>query len=291
MLTTDTIAKPINIGFIGASRAGTCIASYLKDSGLNVTGFYSRSLSSATDSTHITKTTLYLNIEALLKDSNLIIISVKDDYISAIWQHISQFNLKDKIICHLSGVLSSDVFTNSHNYACHVASMHIPIAFASKQNVPKALKNSYFILEGDLVTITKIQAILAITSNKFIFLSKENKIIYHAACVMASSLTLSLLDIAANLINPCFTQDSLQKAQDIVLNLAKSTLDNAINSGNINNSITGPVIRNESNTLKQHLNMIKEAKTKNLYRDLSIHLLDMLDIDKREKQSLIKALA
>lgn len=289
MQTTDTaerIVTDYKIGFIGGSKAGTAFANYLVKCGLNVSGFYSRDSSSAESSATIAHTKFYLHLEDLINSSNIVIISVKDSVIADIWHQTQAFNLKNKIICHLSGNLPATVFAQHEKYCCGVAAIHIPISFSSKDVIPNEIYTSPFVVDGSNSALEVIEKIARITKNQLLKINSANKIQYHAACVLSSSLVLSLLKIATTEMQQAF-DGNIPKAEleKIFLNLAKSALNNAL-AKDILSVITGPLVRGDSGMINKHIKALSHDVSKILYKTLSNSLLEDLPLDIDVKNEL-----
>lgn len=276
-----------SIGFIGGSRAGTAFANYLLKSGLNICGFYSHSFDSAIVSAKITKTKAYFELDSLVLDSDIIFISVKDFYIQDIWQQICRFNLSDKIICHLSGFLSSTIFDHSDKYCKGVASLHIPISFANKNTIPEEIKSSVFVIEGNELGLDVISKISSQTNNQTLKIDPMSKSQYHAACVFSSSLVLALLKKASNMIEKSLEGDkNTLSSERLVLNLASSAINNSMLNNDILSAITGPIIRNDADSVKRHLESLSEEEDRNLYQILSCFLVENINLEVEHEISL-----
>lgn len=273
-----------NIGFVGGSRAGTAFANYLTKSGLNVQGFYSYNFDSAITSAKITKTKAYTDLESLVFDSDIIFISVKDIYIQDVWQQVRQFNLFDKIICHLSGFLSSHIFDHSGTFCKGVASLHIPISFARKEIIPKEIKSAVFVVEGDACALDVLSKVSLQTNNQMVKINTIAKTKYHAACVFSSSLTLALLKNASNIIEDSLDENNRSAISErLVLNLASSAITNSILNNDIMSNITGPIIRNDTTTVTKHLEVLTNQDNKILYKMLSNFLLENINLETQQK--------
>lgn len=278
------------LGFIGASKAGTAFANYLIRSGIKVQGFYSYHFNSAVTSAQITKTTAYSELQALILDSDIIFITVKDSYIHNIWQQIQHFNLKHKIICHLSGLLSSTIFDGSDSYCHGVASLHIPIAFVNKEIIPESINTAPFVVEGSLDAIKILTQIALQTKNSIVRIKTPAKAKYHAACVLSSSLILAQLKNASTLVEQALEiSNQTQLSEKLVLNLATSALDGFTVKNNLISSATGPIARNDPAIVAMHLEALQNTEHQVLYKILSNILLEHINIEaKHELQKILK---
>lgn len=97
------------IGFIGAGRTGCTIGKYLSGH-TAIAGYYSRTRQSTDDAAAFTQSKAFYSLEALIDSCDTVFITTPDRAISEVWECIRHYNLKDKIICHFSGSLSSGIF-------------------------------------------------------------------------------------------------------------------------------------------------------------------------------------
>ena len=94
------------------------LAYYFRSKGVNVIGFSSRS--------NNTEDFELYSREKLINNSDIIFITTNDDNIQTVWNKIKDMNLKEKIICHCSGSVSSEIFKGADSE--NVCSVH-PILF------------------------------------------------------------------------------------------------------------------------------------------------------------------
>ncbi|KYH34755.1 arogenate dehydrogenase [Clostridium tepidiprofundi DSM 19306] len=259
------------IGFIGAGKVGFSLGKYFSLRGIKLSGYYSKSNQSAFKASEFTGSKHYTNIENLIKDSDMIFITTPDDEIYNIWEKISSYNLNNKIICHTSGSLSSKIFSDIDNSEASKYSIHPMFPFSDKYETYKNLKDAYFSIEGDMKNIDKIKALFSLTKNKFFIIDSEKKSLYHLANVVVSNFVLSLIDIGTNYLEKC--DFNKYEAIEALMPLIMSNINNIMQNG-IENSLTGPIERNDLGTIKHHLDMIP-YEDRELYKILSLNLIDI----------------
>lgn len=123
------------IGFIGAGKCGMSLAYYFRSKGVNVIGFSSRS--------NNTEDFELYSREKLINNSDIIFITTNDDNIQTVWNKIKDMNLKEKIICHCSGSVSSEIFKGADSE--NVCSVHPMLAFNSKHTSLNAISNAFLL--------------------------------------------------------------------------------------------------------------------------------------------------
>ncbi|HAQ0789074.1 TPA: Gfo/Idh/MocA family oxidoreductase, partial [Enterococcus faecium] len=102
----------MNVGFIGAGKVGCSFGKYFQEHKIQVTGFYSKSEDSSLAASNFTSSKQYLNLRELVDENDTIFITTPDGQIQEVWQEIKNYQIKNKLICHCSGAISSDIFSN-----------------------------------------------------------------------------------------------------------------------------------------------------------------------------------
>lgn len=259
------------IGFIGAGKVGFSLGRYFADHKMSVSGYYSRNPQSAKEAAEFTGTKFYETIDDLVRDSEVIFITVPDDAIAQIWEQLKALHVHDKKICHCSGVLSSEIFSDISAQACDGFSIHPLLAVNSKLHSYQELSHTLFTIEGQSDRKQELAALFYTCGNEVIFLRSEDKARYHAAAVMASNLVLGLAQAAVEELQSCgFSKEAALAAlvpfmQTNVAHLKDSTPEEAL---------TGPVERGDVQTVCTHLDKLKD-ENRELYRLLSTKALKL----------------
>ncbi|MCR5201953.1 MAG: DUF2520 domain-containing protein [Lachnospiraceae bacterium] len=259
----------MKLGFIGAGKVGTTLGKVFSEAGLEVVGFYSRTKESAEESATFTGTKLYDDAEDLVKASDTLFITVSDAAIKDVWDYIARFDIKNKIICHCSGALSSDIFKDSKNSGAHVCSIHPIFAFSDKFSIYKQFNNVNFTLEGDSEAVSTIEELLTGLGHKVRIIPSDKKVLYHAAMVYASNLVVGIINESVELLKECdFSEEEGYLA---IEKLAKTNLDSVFARG-CEGALTGPVERGDYETVNRHRDAINglicDEEKKNRYLEV-----------------------
>ena len=102
----------MKIGFIGAGKVGFSLGKYFVSNGIFVTGYYSMSPKSAKSAAEFTNSRMYNSLTDILKDSDTLFITVPDDAIGTVWEYMKNLDVKNKKICHCSGILKGFLSDN-----------------------------------------------------------------------------------------------------------------------------------------------------------------------------------
>lgn len=268
----------MKFGFIGAGKVGFSLGKYLADNGQNVCGYYSEFEKDALEAAEFTKSRTYETITDLVKDSDVIFLTVSDGQIQPVWEQLKNEHIKDKIICHCSGAMSSQIFSDITKTGSYGYSIHPLFAVSNKYDSYKELSNSYFTIEGAEKYLTKIKELFQNMGNKVIVLDKENKVKYHAAAAVCSNLVVGIISMSENLLKECgFDAESAHKA---IIPIIQGNMEHIVRDGTIN-ALTGPVERNDITTVKKHLECL-QGNEKETYISVS---REVLKVAKRKNKN------
>ncbi len=140
----------MRIGWIGAGKVGCSLGRYFAAHGICVSGYYSKSPTSAREAAEMTGSKAYPSMEELVRDSDAIFLTVPDGAIASVWEQLKELQISDKIICHCSGVLSSTIFSDIAAYGCSGYSVHPLLAVSSKQMPQEEFSKALFTIEGSV---------------------------------------------------------------------------------------------------------------------------------------------
>ena len=264
----------IKFGFIGAGKVGFSLGKYLKENNIDISGYYSKLQHSSKEAAIFTNTRQYNNLEDLIKNSDAIFITTPDNQIADVWNEIKMLPIKEKLICHCSGSISSEVFSNINNHGAYGYSIHPMFAISDKYNSYKNLSQAFITIEGHEKHIEYLKSLFLYLGNDVAIINKENKVLYHAASVTVSNLVLGLINNGVKYLEVCgFTKEVAIKA---LYPLTEYNLINIKEKGVVN-SLTGPIERGDLSTVTNHLNVIPE-EDKELYRLLSKNILKIAKV-------------
>lgn len=269
----------IKIGFIGAGKVGFSLGKYLKINNIPVTGYYSRNEDSAKKASIFTGTKQYNNLNEIINDSDTIFITTPDSEIKNVWNEIKELPIKNKMICHCSGSLSSEIFSNINNYGAYGYSIHPMFAISDKHNSYKSLNKAFITIEGNNKHVDKFYNLILSLGNDVIIINKENKPLYHVASVTVSNLVLGLINTGVKHLIECgFEEELAIKALEPLISF---NIENIKERG-IVNSLTGPIERGDISTLKSHCNALK-SDDEILYKLLSKNILEIAKVKNKNR--------
>ena len=269
----------MKIGFIGAGRVGFSLGKYLKINNITVTGYYSKNEDSAKKASIFTGTKQFKNLDEIINESDTIFITTPDSEIKNVWNEIKNMSIKDKMICHCSGSLSSEIFSDIKKYGAYGYSIHPMFAISDKHNSYKSLNRAFITIEGNSKHADKFFNLILSLGNDVMIINKENKNLYHAASVTVSNLVLGLINIGVKHLIECgFEEEMAIKALEPLISF---NIENIKERGMVN-SLTGPIERGDIKTLESHCNVLK-SDDEILYKLLSKKVLEIAKVKNKNR--------
>ena len=267
----------MNIGFIGAGKVGISFGVYLYRNDIDISGYFSRDLEDTKIAVSKTKSKAYYSLKNLICDSDIIFMTTNDDSIELVKDQIikeASDSLSGKIIAHMSGSYSSDILEELKSLGCYTYSVHPLQSFADIDSSIDKLSDTVFTIEGCEEKISIIENILEILKNKHFKIDTDNKELYHIGACIVSNYLVTLIDLGLSF----FKEIGINESDGIsaLSPLIDGTIENIKHLG-IKDSLTGPIARGDSNTIKSHLESIQTNTPDKLifYKLMALKTLDI----------------
>lgn len=280
----------MKFGFIGAGKVGFSLGKYLADNNQCLSGYYSEFKEDVIEAAEFTGSKAYDDINQLVKDSDVLFLTVSDGQIENVWNQLKESHfsnhkeglnpyLKGKIVCHCSGALSSEVFSDIAKIQSFAYSIHPLFAVSDKYKSYKELSGSYFTIEGSSEKIDEIKSLFESFGNSVCVISKDDKIKYHSAAAIASNLVAGLIGMSERLLGECgFDKEAAHMALAPII---KGNINHIIDDGVVS-ALTGPIERNDVSTVKKHLRMFDD-NDREVYLSVSKQILEIAKIKNKDR--------
>lgn len=265
----------MKIGFIGAGKVGFSLGQFFVRGGLPVTGYFSRHRGSAQEAAAWTGTKQYDDLEALVRASDAIFLTVPDGAIASVYDGLRVFDLAGKQLCHCSGAMTArEGFPNGAATGASYYSIHPLFPISDKYAAWRELSGAFFCLEGDGPHLPWWQETLTALGAQVRLLPSEGKVAYHAACAIASNLMCALAQESVDLLAGCgFSQG---EALSALRPLMQANLHHLCQEGP-QEALTGAVERGDKATVAKHLSCLPEGPARQMYQAASQILVGLAE--------------
>lgn len=265
----------MRIGFIGAGKVGFSLGKYFADHGLEVTGYYDSTREAAKEAAVFTQTKHYEELLPLVKDSDALFLTVPDGLIRTVWEQIRSMPIEGHMICHCSGALSAQqAFSGISDRGASGCSVHPLFAVSDKYHSFQELGHAYFTLEGQDPCLITMMNLLKSFGNGVQIIDSSKKTMYHAAAAICSNQVTALVQQSVSMLLSCgFSPETAGK---VLKPIMCGNLEHVADEGAVN-SLTGPVERCDTETVKKHLDCLTDGEDRILYALLSKKLIQIAE--------------
>lgn len=182
-----------------------------------------------------------------------------------------------KSVIHCSGNMTSAEFEPLARKGARTASMH-PLQTFQKEDGVERFKDIYISLEGEKGLVEELRSVIKTMGAKPVRVTPGQKQKLHVAAVFASNYLVALMATAEQILE----EEGIDEGLRLLEPLIRQTLANILEHGT-GQSLTGPVARGDTATVRQHLESLKtDTQKTELYTVLGKKALQIA----REKGSL-----
>ncbi len=250
----------MRITIIGSGNVATHLAAAFKNAGHRIVQVYSRDMQHAALLAYHVGAETIDNLDQLNNETDLFVISVKDDVIGTIAEKLTQYQ---KLIVHTSGATHMEAIQAFNPNA----GVFYPLQTLSKTKEVD-FRNVPLCIEGSDENITNQLTALAQTiSNKVYRVNSTQRKVLHLAAVFACNFPNYLYGAAQQLLAK--NEMDFEMLRPLILETAQKVQDHM--PGAVQ---TGPAVRNDQQTMAMHLEMLgDESALKVIYELLSQEII------------------
>lgn len=268
LLPTD---RP-TLAFIGAGRAGSALATALRDAGHAITAVHSRTAEPALRLAAALGAVAAPSALAAAQSAEVTFVTVPDGQISSVAATIAAGGgaLQGRALVHCSATHGPGVMAAARLTGATLGAFH-PLQALTGASSAMLLRGTTFAVEapGDL-RATLVQMARAL-EGEVLELPAGSRALYHAAAVLTSTGPLAILARATRMLQGVgIDRDVAHRA---LCALLAGAVSNAAGAG-AEASLTGPVVRGDAATVGRHLTALADdPDLHDLYRRLAIEML------------------
>jgi len=265
-----------SFSIIGAGKVGVSLGLALVSKGLRLKYISDCNPDAARRAKKIIKTGKMTQDNRLATQAaEISFICVPDGLIRKVVRELSELDLDGHYIFHTSGAVTSRVLRPLSRQGAVVASFHPVQTFATTCPDPDIFRGIFFSLEGDEKAIELGQSLAEKLQSGVILISPANKPLYHLACSMASNFMVVLLAEVKDLFELLGLDE--KACLEVIYPLVSRTLLNVRELG-CEQSLTGPILRGDLKTVKEHLKALSsQPELEKLYRLMSLEALKVAE--------------
>jgi predicted short-subunit dehydrogenase-like oxidoreductase (DUF2520 family) len=253
----------LRVAIVGGGKVGSVLGRVLADEGARITAVVSRTPASAARAGRFigcSRTSTALS--AIPPDTDLVFIATPHDVVAEVSRMLAQvvgLDFRRLAVCHASGMLTAAVLDPLALLGSAVFSFHplqtFPRDFPLARILPRARGIAYGV-DGPPRGIRIARRMAALLRGRILLIPPESRVLYHAACVVASNhLTTLLAELESMSVNVLPRE---RKFFEIFRPIIEATLANVAATSPAA-ALSGPVARGGVETVAQHLRAVRES--------------------------------
>ena len=242
----------LDVGVVGTGRAGSVLGAALKRAGHNI-----RACTAVSDISKLRAESLLpgvpvTSIEDAVKDRDLILLTVPDDYLSQVVNGLAATNAVSPgtFVMHASGRYGIEILRPLTDQACLPLALHPVMTFTGTSIDLNRLSACPFGITTVQTLRPVAETLVVEIGGEPIWVPEENRGLYHAALTFGANNLMTLVTQTTELLEAA----GITNPEHLVAPLLGASLDNALRNGDA--AITGPVIRGDAGTVREHLRVL-----------------------------------
>ncbi len=265
-------AEKLKLGFIGAGRAGTGLATGFARAGRDVVAVASRSIASAQALVKRVRGARACAPQEVADRADLVFLTVPDDAIERV---ASGIRWRAGSACvHCSGAADLDALKKAAADGALTGGFHPLHMFGEPGQSPDALAGCAIALAGPDALLKKLERLARSLGAKPLRLPEGGRALYHAAANFSGAFVIALVQETIALWKKLGIAEA--DALAALLPLLRGTVDNVERLGAAG-GLGSAVARGDIGTIRRHLDALAESAPDSLelYRILSLHTIPL----------------
>jgi predicted short-subunit dehydrogenase-like oxidoreductase (DUF2520 family) len=254
-----------SIGIAGTGRVAQALGRLLSEAGQPVAAIAGRNWERTTRAARFISTSIIpATIEELPALASHILIAVSDKAVEPVALLLARSGFQRGVALHTCGAKGPQALVVLADEGVSCGALHPMQSFASAEQGVASMVGSFFSIDGDPEAIEWGSSIVTLVGGRSLRIHAEDRSLYHAAAVMASSYIAALIYGAVEILKAAGVERST--ALSTLAPLARTCAENSLNLGPVE-ALTGPIERGDSATVLAHLKGLRSlpGPVKRLY--------------------------
>jgi predicted short-subunit dehydrogenase-like oxidoreductase (DUF2520 family) len=256
------------LGFIGAGPVGTAFAVNLSQLDYKIIGIFDVVREAAQRfADDVSGCQVFEKAQDLADSADMVFITTPDDIIPKVADGIKWRTGQSAV--HCSGASTVHSLETAREQGAMVGAIHPCQTFAGREQAIANLPGSTFAIESEEPLKTTLTEIARTLNGDWVYLTSEDKALYHAAACIACNYFCTLVDIATDLWQN-FGKSKAEAAKAYIP-LLQGAVNNIASIG-FPGCLTGPIARGDVKTIQSHLVALEKYAPDilPLYRELGL---------------------
>ena len=266
-------APPVlKIGLIGAGRVGIALSRALQNHGHSIVAAHAVSEKSKQRVLEFLPATDLQSIENLIANVQTVLFAVPDDVLPDLVRGIAQtigFK-KHQFVIHTSGRFGIDVLAAATAQGAIPMAIHPAMTFTGAPNdVDRIIGCPFAITTNDELLPIAAALVLNMGGREYV-VAEEDRSIYHAALSHAANHS----SVVVNQSKEILQKIGIENPGLFLSPLVNAAIENSLTIGI--DSLTGPIVRGDVETVRSHILALKESEFLETYRSIAVATVSSL---------------
>lgn len=266
-------APPVlKIGLIGAGRVGIALSRALQNHGHSIVAAHAVSEKSKQRVLEFLPATDLQSIENLIANVQTVLFAVPDDVLPDLVRGIAQtigFK-KHQFVIHTSGRFGIDVLAAATAQGAIPMAIHPAMTFTGAPNdVDRIIGCPFAITTNDELLPIAAALVLNMGGREYV-VAEEDRTIYHAALSHAANHS----SVVVNQSKEILQKIGIENPGLFLSPLVNAAIENSLTMGI--DSLTGPIVRGDVETVRSHILALKESESLETYRSIAVATVSSL---------------
>ncbi len=245
------------VGVIGAGRAGTALGAALARAGHAVVAASAVSDASVQRARAAFPGAVITDPGQVLRRADLVLLTVPDDVLPGLVSGLAATGapVEGRLLAHASGRHGLAVLEPAARRGGLPLALHPVMTFTGRSDDVDRLSGTCFGVTAPEMLRPAAEALVIEMGGEPVFISEENRDLYHAALAGAANHLITLVAQAADLLEAAGVTNPAR----LLGPLLSASLDNALRLGDA--GLTGPVARGDAETVAAHVAALGAAES------------------------------
>jgi predicted short-subunit dehydrogenase-like oxidoreductase (DUF2520 family) len=245
----------LQVGVVGAGRAGTVLAAALARAGHRVVAASAISAESVRRVRQVLPGTAIARPEQVVAEAGLVLLTVPDDVLPGLVAGLASTGvpLEGRLLVHASGRHGLAVLEPAVSRGALPLAIHPVMTFTGRADDIDRLAGVSFGITAPPLLLPVAQALVVEMGGEPVVIEENRRDLYHAALAGAANHLVTLVAQSGELLREAGVTDPARMLGPLL----SAALDNALQLGD--GALTGPVARGDADTVASHIAALRAA--------------------------------